>query len=208
MAIEKFESVRKAQERIDQILAEKEAELVSLADVIETDMRAISKADEALRTAESAGNSEKYIEAKKAKEEQNAILQMHEKRLNRFKYGALIDQEEYDQLTENILCEYREYSKSVGEKLMKYARKMDSLAKEIQEQADTVNATLGSLQHDCFRDQDAYDANGRRIRFYTNPMSVEPGPLVRLGRLAAASRDYRNYVFDLELEEKSQEEKK
>lgn len=144
-------SIEKANERITEILANRESEEMDLKGLIEVDKEAIATADQAMEEATNAGNIEAFRKAKAEKQNAADSLEMHERRLATLEKKELIGKTEYEKLCADIFAEVAALEDTTKQKLAKLADEANEAGNALADAINRANSTLRKLQRDVYR---------------------------------------------------------
>lgn len=149
-----MDSVKKAQEIINEKLAPLNRKMEEITAALEQDEQIIKQKEEALKEAEAENNAEKYLKTKKDIEDAVNVRDMHTRIIEKLNDGTLISEEEYKRLANDILEEYEAQVKASKKQLATLSEKMKKIADSLREDANAAEATLKKLQRDLYRNFD------------------------------------------------------
>lgn len=161
-------AVNKAENRINKILTDKEAELLDINEQIEIANQKIKEAEKEMEEAINKRNLELYKKAKKKKSDVEDGKEMDTIRLNNLKEKALISESEYKKMVSDIYEEVRSIENQKKEKLAKLSDEMAKESRELLEVTKKANEVLIKLQDKIYRNEDRQKTGKGEIIFLTS----------------------------------------
>ena len=152
--MEELKEITKAENKVNEILTNREKQIKNLEDQIKNDEAEISEALTAIDKATIEGNLSEYQEAKKILNNAKDAKELHEKMLDRFKTKPLIGKEEYDRTVKAICAEAKALEDQAREKLANLADEAHDISEALRSVMHHANKVLSDLQGQVYRDAD------------------------------------------------------
>lgn len=191
----KSKAIEKAEKRMSEILAEKDAELAGINSAINRTEEEKAKKE---ISADKAAAEGRFTECEKLKSE-IAELEvkhaMYERRVKALKEEPLIEEAEYKELCDAVKEEANKNVEEAIKTLIENAEIMYEKSIEIEDLQYRVNFFLKKLCNKVFRSyKEYYDYMGRHNKLYRESESVDYGKLIAWSRRAVNCPTYTEYT--------------
>lgn len=201
--MKELKAITATENRIEEILSGRAAELEALAKQIEQESADIETINREMETATAAGDVEGY---RKAKAKRAAVMdgkEMHESRLNALRNKPLITKEEYDKTVSDVFAEYATLDDLTREKLYKLSNEMNAAAEELRKAQIRANEALRRLQDDIYRgaDRSINTKTGELLRLPTEDKRIDKWNTINWGQSGVSHYQYKIYAERVKSEE-------
>lgn len=201
--MKELKAITATENRIEEILSGRAAELEALAKQIEQESADIETVNQEMETATAAGDVEGY---RKAKAKRAAVMdgkEMHESRLNALRNKPLITKEEYDKTVSDVFAEYATLDDLTREKLYKLSNEMNAAAEELRKAQIRANEALRRLQDDIYRgaDRSINEKTGELLRLPTEDKRIDKWNTINWGQSGVSHYQYKIYADRVKSEE-------
>lgn len=190
----KFETLTKTEATVEKLIADREAEIARLHDLVEQDAAAVDAAAADMEAAVNADNIEAYRTAKAAKTNAADVQDMHRRKLQKLETEPYITEAEYKAMLQAVRAEFDTAEAAAWERLVELAGQMKAISDELEAAQRRANPMLAALQDNvCKGIGRTRNQRGEIMPMAHETAKVEKWEAINYGRRPAENALYKQH---------------